>query len=89
MSNQKQSASSGRQELPAHSLPLLGWLLLCPTLSPCPAALLQAWQEGMGASTNIILFAGCGIFLALLARMCLCQQILASASPADSSSAGG
>lgn len=50
--------------------------------------LLQGWQEGMGTSPNITLFAGCAVCLALLARMCLWQQrrhqqTLGSASPAE------
>lgn len=87
MSNQRQSASSGSQELPAHSLPLLGLLLLCPALHPCPTAPLAGLAGGDGNQPQHH-SAGCAVCLALLPRMCLWQQrrhqqTLGSASPAE------
>lgn len=87
MSNQRQSASSGSQELPAHSLPLLGLLLLCPALHPCPTAPLAGLAGGDGNQPQHH-SAGCAVCLALLVRMCLWQQrrhqqTLGSASPAE------
>lgn len=49
MSNQRQSASSGSQELPAHPQPLLILLLACPALRSCPTAPLAGLAQGSGS----------------------------------------